>query len=99
MQVPQRGPSSAILAAYVAFADITIWLVAFPLELACRSWIWHARIAPPLLLGVLVLNVLLLAFVLSAAAATLELLRRGLTLPAPSLARAFRRAHTTRSAR
>ena len=73
--------SSAQLAVLVAVTDITIWLLALPFELFCKSLLSHHQAHTPLLLSILVVNSLLVALIGGALVATGELVRRGLSRP------------------
>ena len=73
--------SSTYLVAYVAAADATLWLAAFPFLLYCRDLLAQQRVAIPFMLLILVINILLLGLMGSAVVATGELIRRGFTRP------------------
>lgn len=89
--VLERIPSS-YLALFIGLADATLWLTAFPFLLYCRGVVNSAQASTPFLLFVLVANVLIVVLMVSAVAATSELIRRGFTravrVPLPILARA-----------
>ena len=84
-----RRIHSTTLAVYVALVDAGVWLAALPLELWLRTWILRGHPSTLSLLAILLGNVVLLGLLATAAAATCELVRRGLIQPAPALLRAL----------
>jgi hypothetical protein len=95
--------SSIHLAAYVAVADATLWLAAFPFELYCKTLLAQHRAHAPFLLLILAVNTLLIGLMIAAVAATGELIRRGVrrpvraTLPVLAARQTFSRGQSRRS--
>ena len=68
-----RRIHSTTIALYVLAVDAIVWLAAMPFELAARTFVTHSHPSAALLVGLLVLNVLLLALVISGAVATMAI--------------------------
>ncbi len=77
----QRIPAS-YLAVFIALADATVWLAAFPFLLYCKALIAAHQASTPFLFFILFVNALLVGLMVSAVAATTELVRRGFIRPA-----------------
>lgn len=99
MRQALRRAGSPTLALYVGAVDALIWLGALPFELFCRRIAAQPEHSVPVLVAILCLNVMLLGVIAGAAAATAELMRRGLTRQAPVLLRVLSRSRSRRSAR
>lgn len=94
-----RRISSTTLALYIGGVDATIWLAALPFEFFCKRIAAQPHEPAWVLVGLLLANLLLLALIVSAALATGELVRRGLTRRAPVLLRVLPIARSRRSVR
>jgi hypothetical protein len=81
MRTALQRISATSLAVFIALADATVWLAAFPFLLYCRALVAAHHASTPFLLFILFVNALLVALMVSAVAATAELVRRGFTRP------------------
>jgi hypothetical protein len=100
MREALRQVNSTALAVYIGAVDATVWLAALPFELFCRTLV--ATHAPSWqLVGVLCVNLLLLAAMTLSVVATGELVRRGFTrrVRVPVRLRPFAPGRSRRSAR
>jgi hypothetical protein len=94
-----RRAGSTTLAIYIGAIDALIWLGALPFELYCKHLATQPHEPVWALVGVLMLNLLLLALIAGAALATGELIRRGFTRRAPVLLRVLSGSRSRRSVR
>jgi hypothetical protein len=72
-----EGVPSRSLGVFVAAADVFVWCCALPFELYCRHLLTQRALVPIVGPAILAVNLMLVALVFIAIAATSELLRRG----------------------